>query len=211
MSQRPPLPPPPAFGAPLAPIHPSFETLTLLALRRSTPVAALSEPAPPAGELADLLRLAMRVPDHRKLEPWRLLTIEGAARAKLGEVFAAARKAATPDASEAMLAEARNLPMRAPLIVTVISSPKDDPKKTPAWEQELSAGALCQNLLIAASAMGWAASWITEWPAYDARVGKAFGMVSGERIAGFIYLGTAKADPVERVRPEAEKIVQRWG
>ena len=211
MSQRPPLPSPPEFGAPLAPIHPSPDTLALLALRRSTPVAALSEPAPSAGELADLLRLAMRVPDHRKLEPWRLLTIEGAARAKLGEVFAAALTRSTPAASAAMLAEARNLPMRAPLIVTVISSPRDDPKQTPAWEQELSAGALCQNLLIAAAAMGWAASWITEWPAYDATVGKAFELTDGERIAGFIYLGTAKADPVERARPEASKKVRRWG
>jgi nitroreductase len=157
-----------------------------------------------------MLRLAMRVPDHRKLEPWRIFTIEGAARAKLGETFAAARKAGAPDASEAELAEARSLPLRAPLIVAVISSPKDDPKKTPVWEQELSAGALCQNLLIAASAMGWTASWISEWPAYNAEVAKAFAMTPRERFAGFIYIGTAKAEPVERVRPDAAKTVQRW-
>jgi nitroreductase len=210
MSQRPQLPSPPDFGAPLAPTHPSPDTLDLLALRRSTPVAALGEPGPPAGDLADMLRLAMRVPDHRKLEPWRIFTIKGAARAKLGEVFVAALKAARPDASEAMLAEARGLPMRAPVIVAVISSPKDDPKKTPVWEQELSAGALCQNLLIAASAMGWAASWISEWPAYDAEVGKAFSMTARERIAGFIYLGTAIAEPIERARPDAAMKVQRW-
>jgi nitroreductase len=211
MSQRPPLPPAPDFGAPLAPIHPSPETLALLALRRSTPVVALGEPGPPAGDLADMLRLAMRAPDHRKLEPWRLFTIEGAARAKLGEVFANALKASKSNASDAELAEARGLPMRAPVIVTVISSPKDDPKKTPVWEQELSAGALCQNLLIAASAMGWAACWYTEWPAYNAEVGKAFGMTERERIAGFIYVGTARADPVERARPDAGKTVKSWG
>ena len=210
MSQRPPLPPAPDFGAPLAPSHPSFETLALLALRRSTPVAALGEPAPPPSDLADMLRLAMRVPDHRKLEPWRLLTIEGTARAKLGEVYAAALKAATPWASQENLAEARSLPMRAPLIVVVISSPQKDAKQTPVWEQELSAGALCQNLLNAASAMGWSASWISEWPAYDATVAKAFKLTPRERIAGFIYLGAAKAHPVERARPESAKKVQRW-
>jgi nitroreductase len=210
MSHRPPLPSPPDFGAPLAPIHPSPETLELLALRRSTPVAALGEPGPPAGDVADMLRLAMRVPDHRKLEPWRIFTIEGAARKKLGETFASALKASKPNASEAELVEARGMPMRAPLIVAVISSPKDDPKKTPVWEQELSAGAFCQNLLIAASAIGWAACWYSEWPAYDANVGKAFGMTPRERIAGFIYIGTARAEPVERARPDAAKTIQRW-
>jgi nitroreductase len=210
MSQRPPLPSAPDFGAPLAPTHPSPETLHLLALRRSTPVAALGDPGPPPNDVADMLRLAMRAPDHRKLEPWRIFTIEGEARKKLGEAFANALKAAKPGAGEAELAEARGAPMRAPLIVAVISSPKDDPKKTPVWEQELSAGALCQNLLIAASAMGWAACWITEWPAYDAEIGKAFGMTGRERIAGFIYIGTAKAEPAERARPDAAKTVQRW-
>jgi nitroreductase len=210
MSQRPPLPPPPDFGAPLAPAHPSPDTLQLLALRRSTPVAALSEPGPPPGDVADMLRLAIRAPDHRKLEPWRIFTIEGDARKKLGEAFAAALKATDPNAGDAQLNEARSLPLRAPLIVAVISSPKDDPKKTPVWEQELSAGALCQNLLVAASAMGWAACWITEWPAYNAEVGKAFGMTARERIAGFIYIGTAKAEPMERARPDAGKIGRRW-
>ncbi|MBI1362313.1 MAG: nitroreductase [Alphaproteobacteria bacterium] len=210
MSGRKPLLAPPEFGAPVSPIHPSSETLDLLATRRSTPVAMLGEPGPPADDLRDMLRLALRVPDHRKLEPWRVLVIEGAAREALGEAFAAALKASRPDASALELDEARGLPMRAPVIATVISSPVDDPKKTPVWEQELSAGAVCQTLMIAAQAMGWAACWISEWPAYDAGVAKALGLSERERVAGFIYLGTAKAEPVERARPDIAKKVQSW-
>lgn len=200
----------PEFGAELEPTHESPDALRLLALRRSTPVAALSEPGPSAEDLALLLRLGMRTPDHRKLEPWRVLIIEGAARDRLGEVFAKARKVRDPAAGEATLDEERKLPLRAPVVLAVISAPVEDPKKTPQWEQRLSAAALCQTLMIAANAMGWAACWITEDPAYDANVQKALGMTDGERIAGFIYLGTAKAKPVERQRPDVSKKAVRW-
>jgi len=210
MPIKPDLPKPPEFGAPLPPTHESAETLKLLALRRSTPVAMLGEPGPSAADLDALLRLAMRVPDHRKLEPWRVLIIEGDARKKLGDMFAAARHLREPDASEAALAEERRLPLRAPVILAVISAPVHDPKKTPVWEQQLSSGALCQTLLIAASAMGWAACWITETPAYDSHVQAALGMKPGEQIAGFIYLGTAKEQPVERQRPDVAQKATRW-
>lgn len=211
MPIKPDLPPHPEFGEPLAPTHESPETLRLLALRRSTPVAALTEPGPSPADLDAILRLAMRVPDHRKLEPWRVLIIEGDARAKLGDFFAAALHLRKPDATPEQLEAERKLPLRAPVILTVISAPNHhDPKKTPVWEQQLSAGALCQNLLIAATAMGWAASWITETASYDSHVHAALGMAGGEQIAGFIYLGTAKEHPVERARPDVAKKATRW-
>jgi nitroreductase len=199
MPIRPPLPPEPEFGAQLAPTHESAETLNLLALRRSTPVAALTEPGPSPADVDRMLRLAMRVPDHRKLEPWRVIVIEGAARQKLADIFAAAPKPIDP-----------KLAFRAPVILAVISAPVDDPKKTPVWEQQLSAGALCQTLMIAANAMGWAACWITEDPAYDPHVHRALGMQPGEQVAGFIYLGTAKEQPIERARPDVSKKAVRW-
>ncbi len=211
MSIRPDLPQEPEFGAPLAPTHESPETLRLLALRRSTPVAMLGEPGPTAADLDMLLRLAMRVPDHRKLEPWRVLIIEGEAREKLGDIFAAARKLRDPDASDDKLAAERALPLRAPVIICVISSPNHhDPKKTPVWEQQLSSGALCQNFLVAAQAAGWAAVWITEDAAYDSHIQAAFNMHAHEQIAGFIYLGTAKEQPVERQRPVVLKKATHW-
>lgn len=211
MPIRPDLPQEPEFGAPLAPTHESPETLRLLALRRSTPVAMLGEPGPSAADLDMLLRLAMRVPDHRKLEPWRVLIVEGEAREKLGDIFAAARKLRDPDATDDKLAAERVLPLRAPVVLAVISSPNHhDPKKTPVWEQQLSSGALCQNLLIAAQAAGWAAVWITEDAAFDSHVHAALGMHAHEQIAGFIYLGTAKEQPVERQRPVVPKKATHW-
>ena len=204
------LPPEPEFGVPLAPNHPSPETLQLMALRRSTPVAALSEPGPCADDIDAILRLAMRVPDHRKLEPWRVLVIEGDKRALFGEVLAAARNLREPDAAPEKLAAERALPLRAPVILAVISSPVHDPKKTPVWEQQLSAGALCQNILIASQAMGWAGVWITEDAAYDGHVHAALGMHGHEQVAGFIYLGTAKDQPVERQRPTVSAKATRW-
>ncbi len=210
MPLKPDLPPEPEFGQPLAPAHESPDTLRLLALRRSTPVAMLSEPGPSAADLDAILRLAMRVPDHRKLEPWRVLIIEGEARRKLGEYFAAARHLREPDVAPEKLEEERKLPLRAPVVLAVISAPVHDPKKTPVWEQQLSAGALCQNLLIAANACGWAAVWITEDPAYDSHVHAGLGMKPGEQIAGFIYLGTAREQPVERQRPAVSSKATRW-
>jgi nitroreductase len=210
MPIKPDLPGEPEFGAELSPTHESAETLNLLALRRSTPVAMLGEPGPSPSDLDALLRIAMRVPDHRKLEPWRVLIIEGEARARLGDYFAAARHLREPDASDAALEEERSLPLRAPVVLAVVSAPVHDPKKTPAWEQQLSAGALCQNLMIAAAAMGWAACWITETPAYDSHVHAALGMKPGERVAGFIYLGTARQQPVERQRPNVSEKAIRW-
>lgn len=205
------LPPEPEFGAPLEPAHASPETLRLLALRRSTPVKMLGEPGPSAEDLDAMLRLAMRVPDHRKLEPWRVLIIAGEARQKLGDIFAAARRLREPDVSDDRLAEEMALPLRAPVILCVISSPNHhDPKKTPVWEQQLSAGALCQNLLIASQAMGWAGVWITEDAAFDGHVHAALGLHGHEQIAGFIYLGTAKEHPAERQRPTVSAKATHW-
>lgn len=200
MPIRPALPAPTPIGEPMAPAHESSETLRLIAQRRSTPVAALCEPGPSPEDVDCLLALAARVPDHRKLEPWRFLVFEGASRKKLADAFARGQ------GGEA----ARPLAMRAPVVIAVASSPVDDPKQTPVWEQQLSAGAACQTLMLAANAMGWAACWITEAEAYDPHVAAALGLSTHERFAGFIYLGTAKSQPVERVRPDMTRKVTRF-
>lgn len=200
--------PEPEFGEPLAASQESEATLRLLARRRSTPVAMLTEPGPTRADLDMLIHIAARAPDHRKLGPWRFIIFEGEGRERLGDLFAAAQKA--DGKTDIEIAQAYALPLRAPAIIAVISSPVDDPKQTPKWEQELSAGAVCQNLLIAAFASGWAACWISEWPAFDDDVASALGLAAAERIAGFIYLGTAKADPVERQRPDVAARVRYW-
>jgi len=197
----------PAPGEPLAPSHANADTLTLLTRRRSTPAIGLSEPGPDASQVEHLLGIAARVPDHGKLAPWRFILFEGEARSSfgtiLGKVWAVKNADSTPDQTRF---EQQRF-QRAPLVIAVISTVIEQ-HKVPLWEQELSAGAVCQNLLIAASAMGFGAQWLTEWYAYDPDIKDALGLRSGERIAGYIYIGTANEDVMERPRPRAH--VGRW-
>lgn len=200
-------PPPPLRDVPLAAARPSAEARALLALRKSANKLLLGAPGPDPAELDELLLVAARVPDHRKLGPWRFVVLEGDARAKFGASLAAIlRSRVAPDAH---VADAEKSMLRAPVVVIVISSPVED-GRTPVWEQELSAGALCYNLLVAANASGWAGVWLTEWAAYDAEAGALLDLKDKERIAGFVHLGTARAATPERVRAEIAPRLQRW-
>jgi nitroreductase len=184
--------------------------MDFLALRRSAPVAMLTGPGPSPGEVDALLRVAARVPDHGKLAPWRFLVFEGEARAQAGVILeAAARKSQTHLPEEGFALEAQRF-LRAPVVVAVVSKLVDTPK-IPEWEQRLSSAAVCLQLVHAASAMGYAAQWLTEWCAYDAEVAAGFGLSApAERIAGFVYIGTAREPSPERVRPDMSKLVARW-
>ncbi len=184
--------------------------LDLLASRRSVKAAALAEPGPTAAQLEQILTLAARVPDHKKVEPWRFIVFEGAARASFGEVIAQACKAEDKMApSEARLQTERERLMRAPTVVCVVSRVVPTPG-APEIEQVLSCGAACINLCHAANAMGFGTTWITEWIAFSPRVRAALGLADSEQIAGFIYIGTPKERQPDRERPSLAKIVSRW-
>ncbi len=184
------------------------DPLALLHSRRSVVAANLTEPGPDADALDAILRAGARVPDHGKLAPWRFVLFRGDARARFGDVLADAFTASHPDAKERKIEFERARFTRAPVVVAVIS--RYVPGKIPEWEQILSSGAVCQNMLIAATALGYAAQWITEWYAYDAAVGRALGLGEGERVAGFVYLGSADAPPKERARPELSELISEW-
>jgi len=187
----------------------SPETLDLLLRRRSTSAKAMGEPGPDAAQLRQILQAASRVPDHGKLFPWRFLVIEGEARAALGEVLAEALVARNATVSESLKRFERGRFMRAPVVIAVISSLKTE-KPIPEWEQRLSAGAACQTMLVAAAAAGFGANWLTEWCAYDEIVTAKLGLGEGEKVAGFIYIGTATAPLEERDRPVLDDIVSHW-
>lgn len=186
----------------------SAETLHLLARRRSSKVMHLVEPAPTSAEIDALIELAARVPDHGKLGPWRFVVFEGDARARAGEVLAQTI-AGDPGVDESRLSHTRGLLQRAPACVMVVSTAAPH-AKIPEWEQQLSAGAACFSLLLAAHALGYGGCWLTEWPAYDARARAALGLAEHERIAGIVYLGTPKETPTERVRADAASRISRF-
>jgi nitroreductase len=198
-------PPEPPFGAPL-PVPPKSEAaLAFLALRRSAAAPTLGAPAPDEAELGDMLRLAARVPDHGKLAPWRFVVLEGADKL----AFEAAVEAVAEGRAEAERLKAALIKLkRPPLSVAVVSRPT--PGKIPLWEQELSAGAVCMSLLLAAQAMGYGANWITDWYAYDDAVTALLGLKDGERIAGYVHIGAAAEPPAERQRPDMAQITTRW-
>ncbi len=185
------------------------ETIDLLLTRRSVVAASMTQQGPSAEELETILAAGHRVPDHGKLGPWRFIVFEGDARADFGTVLREAFAKAEPDAG-AERADLETLRfVRAHTVVAVVSCVTDH-KKIPDWEQQLAAGAVCQNMLVAASALGFACQWLTEWYAYDATVADALGLGDGERIAGFIYLGGKETQPTERVRPDLQERITRW-
>lgn len=170
----------------------------------------LMGPGPSASEIDTLLRIASRVPDHGKLAPWRFILFEGDARIAAGEAIAASFRADHSDATPDQIEFERKRLARAPLVIAVVS--RAGPHvKIPEWEQQLSAGAAAMSLVIATHAMGYAASWITEWYAYDRRVLDALGIGANERIAGFVHIGRPARPPDERDRPKLEALVTRFG
>jgi nitroreductase len=185
------------------------DALQLLKTRRSVKPMELTAPAPSEGEIDAMLAIASRVPDHGKLTPWRFIVFAGDARLAAGKIianrFAAIRADTTPEQIEF---ERKRL-ARAPLVIAVVSRAGAH-VKIPEWEQELSAGASAMSLVFAAHALGYAASWITEWYAYDRHVLDALGLAANERVAGFVHIGTPAKPPEERERPPLSAIVTRY-
>ena len=178
--------------------------------RRSVVAKDMIGPGPDEAALRLILRAGTRVPDHGKLAPWRIQILKEAGQHRLGTLFAELFQADHPDANDKQVAFERDRPRRAPLMLVVASTPVV-PHKIPLMEQRMSAGAVCQNILVAASALGYATQWITEWPAFRDEVLQALGHTGPEdRIAGFIYLGTAPERPSERTRPVLEAVASVW-
>jgi nitroreductase len=203
----------PAFqGLPMLSTPESFNrpapgAVDLLLTRRSGSAKAMTGPGPSPEQLAEILRAAARVPDHGKLFPWRFIVFEGKARGRFGDILAAVLE--TEGVRPQQIEEERGRFLRAPLVIGVISAAREQ-HKIPVWEQELSAGAVCQNILIAAHALGFVANWLTEWYAYHPAVKQKIGLKAGERVAGFIYIGKSAVTLEERPRPEMNRIVSHF-
>ena len=177
-----------------------------LAVRRSIPAFQMREPGPSTAELEEILRLALRVPDHGKLAPWRLVVYRGPERERIGEELLKLRLAVEPDLSDELIAVELTRFTRAPVVIAVVSRAAPH-FKIPEWEQVMSAGALCMNLLLSANAAGFVANWLTEWFAFDQRAYPLLGVKPDEKIAGFIHIGSTDFPAVERPRPQLADVV----
>ena len=185
-------------------------TIDLLKTRRSAPALSLLEPGPTPAELETLLTVASRVPDHGKLAPFRFIVFQGEGRIRASEIIAEVYTAAHPNADEDQLRIERRRLALAPLVVAVVSCAGPNPK-IPEWEQVLTAGAVCMNLIVAANALGFATVWLTEWYAYDRTVLDRLGLAPNEKIAGFLHIGRNATARDDRPRPALADIVTTFG
>lgn len=175
------------------------QALELLSTRRSVLSRNLTAPGPNPEQLETILTVASRVPDHRKLEPWRFIVIEGQQRELLGEQFCHIRQKDITLSPEQLHAE-KNRFTQAPLVIVVVFSPVEH--KTPEFEQLLSCGAACQHINLASSALGFSSQWVTNWCAYDKQTHKVLGLSESESVAGFFHIGTASCETKDRARPD---------
>jgi len=183
------------------------ELIDTLLKRRSVSAKLLADPGPSPEQINTILAAGMRTPDHGKLFPWWFVTIQGDDRARFGDVLKTAWGQRDANATPEKLEDERKRMMRVPLVIAVISSPRES--TIPVWEQALSAGAVCQNILLAANALGFGASWLTNWCAFDENVRRAMKLRDHENIAGFIYIGTPLTAPEERDRPDPAKLINK--
>lgn len=196
-------------GAPPPEIAPSPEMLARLESRRSAPLRGLVEPGPTPQELERLLQLAVRVPDHGRLAPWRFIVIGGAARRALGLRLDQLYARQNPDLPAAKADMWTQYLLRAPVTLVLVSRP-DRSSNVPEWNQVLSAGAAGMALTVAASAMGFATQWLLKWPGRDPEAAALVGVAPEEKIAGFIHVGRPARVSEDRPRPVLDEVVRFW-
>ena len=186
------------LGASLPLPLPSAELEDRLARRRSAPAQALTAPGPSRAEIERILTLGARTPDHGKLFPWRFVVMGPQGRADLARALTPLAERQPDPGKAAKVLSKLTAP---PLTILVLSVPVPG-HKVPVWEQQLSAGAVCMNLEHAANALGYAASWITDWYSYDPGALALYDVRAGEQVAGFVHIGTLAEPPLERPRPD---------
>jgi nitroreductase len=184
-------------------------TLSLLQQRHSVPSRQLGEPAPDEATLQALLEAAIRVPDHGKLVPFRLIRMQGDAKLRFGERLAAIAIRNNPDMSEAKQEKERLRYTFAPLVVVVVACLHAD-SKVPEIEQKLCAGNVAYNILLGAHALGFGAQWLTGWAAYDRDAAAILGLAEHEHVVGFVHLGTPQVEVPDRDRPALADLLSTW-
>lgn len=202
----------PKIGDILKAADASPQVLRFLSERRSNLAKVMvgDGDGPSEAQLMDILTLSARVPDHRKLAPYRFILFQGQARADFGACLEARDRKINPGHGRQHYDYESKRFLRAHTIICVISAPVICPKGTPEWEQVLTSGAVCHQMLLATRAMGFACQWLSEWYAYDAGIKQTLGLTESEQVAGFIYIGEASEPPKERARPNVIEKISKW-
>jgi nitroreductase len=195
-------------------LHPiRAQLFSVLQNRRSMTPLKLVGPGPNEDEVTSLLKVALRVPDHGALEPWRIILVKGSAReelaSRLATSYLASHEGQDQATTELGLRKIKTVFATAPLVFIVVST-VDTSVRIPEWEQILSAGAVCMNLITAASVLGYGSIWLSGWAAYDPAALTQLGVHSGEKVAGIIPIGVLAEPPTERARPSLDKLVTTW-
>ena len=183
--------------------------LSLLQQRRSVPSRQLGEPAPDEATLRELLEAAIRVPDHGKLVPFRLIRLQGDAKLAFGERLAAIATRKHPEMSDAKLEKERMRYTFAPLVIAVVARLHAD-SSVPEIERKLCAGNVAYNLLLGAHALGYGGQWLTGWAAYDREVAGVLGLADDEHVVAFVHLGTPQIEVPDRERPALDDLLSTW-
>ncbi len=185
------------------------KTIDLLLSRRSEKSRRMEGPGPSADELKSILKCGMRVSDHGKIAPWRFEVFEGSAQQNLANVMAAGMLDAGEEENSPKHKAMQEFALQAPVVIAVLSKP-DTEHKVPLWEQELSVGAACQNILVATHALGFVGQWLTGDGAYNQSVRNYFKLSEADKIAGFLFIGSSTGELKERPRPNFDDVVTYW-
>lgn len=193
-------------------INSRASTLDLLLTRRSVVAANIISPGPSDEQLQQIIAAGIRVPDHGKICPWRIQVIGATGREQLVELQTRVFNRERTEDSPKKLELLNKITLNSPRLLIVTSKPNMDKLgKVPLLEQQLSGGAVCQNILIAAHAMGYVAQWLTNWPAYHPEIKALLGHAEDSDILGFIHIGSVSAQPMDRDRPDYQTVVSHWG
>jgi len=187
----------------------SSSIIEFMLARSSAPIPELKEPAPGAAEIETMLTIASRVPDHGRLEPWRFIIYRGDVRHRIGEQLAALAEKREGPLTEGRRNQELARFSRAPLVIGVVSSPKEN-MKIPQWEMFLSGGAAAMNLIVAANALGYKTNWITNWYSDVEEGRRILGLAPHERVVGFVHIGTFDGSVPERPRPDVNKLYSEY-
>jgi nitroreductase len=191
-------------------LNDTSSVLAFLKSRKSASAKAMTGPGPASEQITEILEIAVRVPDHGKLAPWRFVLFEGDARAEVGVKFGEVWAKNNPNHGADSVAFQQGLFMRAPVVIAVVSTAAPH-GKIPVWEQQMSAAAVCYNVVLAATAIGFAAQWQSDWVIYDVAAKAAMGVHDAEQVAGLIYIGQSSLPLEDRPRPDAQALLTRWG